>query len=252
MKRRLLTIVVLSANLFCVGCADDQARTQIADTNIRVIQLEQTVGVLGSKVSNEKMLDILNKLDNLQSQIDEINGNLSAAQHDQQVFQNTQNQVNQSVEQQLQSLGATSASLGTNNSSSSSVVSSDVVKQISPPMPVNQDRIQLNAALKKIKAHNFTDAIKQLKLLITSSKNPDIVASANYYLAVAYAANGEYKNSIWVARKFVEVNPKSKNAPDALYTMYISQQQLGMKTSAASTAKQIRMNYPNSTAAKKL
>ena len=106
------------------------------------------------KVSNQKMLDVLNKLDDLQNQIDQLNGNVGTIQHNQQSFQDTQNQVNQGIEQQLQGLGAapiagvSSAPVGVNKNVSDS------------------ESAQLREALKKIKAHDFNAAIKQLKDLI--------------------------------------------------------------------------------------
>lgn len=233
-------VALLSASLFLFGCADDKAREQLADTNLKISQLEQSVGVLDNKVSNQKLLDILNKLDDLQNQINQINGTLATLQHNQQTFQDTQNQLDQ--EQQMQSSGS-----GDNNTSAPAT---NVVKtQQSDSSP---DKMQLKAALKKIKSRNFNDAIKQLRNLSSSSKNTEVLATANYYLTIAYAANGEYKNSIWIARKFINANPKNPNVPDALYTMYISQQQLGMKKSAANTAALLKKNYPNSSAAKKV
>ena len=241
--KKSLPIAFLLANFLLVSCADDQARTQIADTDARVSQLEQSVGVLGNKVSNQKMLDILNKLDELQSQIDQINGILANVQHNQQIYQDTQNQLNQSMEQQLQSVGATPIDNGASSSAPVGVVKAK---------PLSDDQTKLNSTLKQIKAHKFSDAIKQLRNLIGTSKDADIVANASYYLTVAYAANGEYKNAMWVGRKFVDTNPKNPNAPDALFTIYVSQQQLGMKKSAINTANQLKKNYPNSSAAKKV
>ena len=66
MKKSLLAILGLSANLFLIGCADDQARQQIADTNQRLSQIQQNVGVLDNKVSNQKVLDLLNQINDLQ------------------------------------------------------------------------------------------------------------------------------------------------------------------------------------------
>lgn len=240
-KRKCLLMAMLLAGIFLFGCADNKAREQLADTDIKLSQLEQSVGQLSNKVSNQKMLDILNKLDDLQSQIDQINGNIATLQHNQESFQNTQTQLNQSIEQQLQGVGAAAP-----------VVRSSASASIQQQQPNNSDRIALNSALKKIKSSNFNDAIKQLRSLISSSKDAGIVANANYYLAVAYAANGEYKNSIWIARKFIDANPQNKNVPDALFTMYISQQQLGLKKSAANTAALLKKSYPHSAAARKI
>ena len=248
MKRCLLAIVVLSANLFLIGCADDQARAQLADTDARLSQMEQTVSVLGNKVSNQKMLDILNKLDDLQNQIDQLNGNVATLQHNQQSYQDTQNQVNQSIDQQLQALCGSSISTESGGVSSSAPIA--IVKPKSKG--VSNNNSQLQSALKKIKSHDLNGAIKQLKTITSTTTDSGVKATANYYLAVAYAANGEYKNSIFIARKFVEANPSSVYAPDALFTIYISQQQLGMKKSAQTTADQIKKDNPNSSVAKKL
>lgn len=225
-------LVLTITNFLLIGCADDQARARLADTEIRVSQLEQNVGVLNNKVANQKLVDLMNKLDDLQSQIDQLNGAVASLQHNQQSFQDTQAQLNQNIEQKLES--SLALSQATNGQSD------------------NNERSQLVSSVKKIKAHNFSVAIKQLNTLITQSKNADVVADASYYLTIAYAADGQYKNAIWIARKFIDENPKSPNAPDVLFTLYLSQQQLGMKKSAASTAEILKKSYPESAATKKL
>jgi len=241
MRKSLLTILTLSANLSLIGCADDQARQQIADTNVQLSQLQTSVGLLGNKVSNQKALDILNKLDDLQNQIDQLNGSIATLKHDQQTYQTTQDQLYQSLQQQIQSLQPNSGPNITKNSSSAIVASSS-----------DNSNEQLKSALKKVKSHDFPGAINQLKNIIQTSNNPDVVANATYYLAVAYAANGQYKDSIIVVRKFITTNPQSPNAPDALLTAFIAQKQLGMKKSALNTAKLLVKNYPDSSAAKKV
>ncbi len=225
-------LVIVLANFLLMGCADDQARAGLADTDIRVSQLEQNVGVLNNKVANQKLVDLINKLDDLQSQIDQLNGAVASLQHNQQSFQDTQAQLNQNIEQKLES--SMTFSQTTN-------VQSD-----------NDERNQLVGSVKKIKARNFSGAIKQLNVLIAQSKHADVVGSASYYLTIAYAADGQYKNAIWVARKFINENPKSPNAPDVLFTLYLSQQQLGMKKSADNTADILKKSYPDSAATKKL
>lgn len=238
MKKRLLTAIGLSATFFVVGCADDQARNQIAATNAQVSQLQETVGVIGTKVSTQKLVDILNKLDDLQNQVNELNGNVDTLKQTQQEYKTSQDQLYQSLEQQIQALQK-----GT---------------PVPSPVPTNTTATadnsseNLKSALKKVKARNFPQAIQDLKKIINTSDNPNTIASANYYLSVAYAANGQYKDSIATARKFINDNPDNNNVPDALRTIYICQTQLGMKKSAANTANQLLSKYPNSEAAKKV
>ncbi|MFN7095029.1 MAG: tetratricopeptide repeat protein [Burkholderiales bacterium] len=245
MKRCLLAIVALSANLFLIGCADDQARQQIADTNVRLSQVQQNVGVLGTKLSNQRLLDLLNKLDSLQSQVDQLNGSVATLKHNLQTYQSTQDQLYQSLQQQIQSLQRVAG-----QSPSDMAPKSDSSATISEGITSSGNNLKL--ALTRIKKHDFAGAIKELKAIIKTVNDPAVVASANYYLSVAYAANGQYQESITVARKFVAENPQSRNAPDALRTIYIAQNQLGMTKSAANTAKRLIKEYPGSAAAKKV
>jgi len=246
-SKNLLVALLLANFLSLTGCADEQARSQLEDNNVRILQLEQTVGVIGNKVSNQKILDLLNKIDDLQNQINQINGTLATLQHDQQNFQDTQNQLNQGIEQQLQSVGAAPLpKANVNNGASSPVASAPATENN------GSDQQQLAVAIKQLKQRNFDEAIKQLRSLIGKTKDTNVLADSSYYLSVAYAASGQYKNAMWVARKFVDTNPNNPNVPNALLTLYLSQQQLGMKKSAANTASLLKNKYPKSEAAKKL
>lgn len=87
--------MLLSANIFLTSCADDQARAAIGDTNARLSLLEQNVGLLGTKVSNQRVLDLLNKVDDLQSQLNDLNGEVSTLKQNQQSGLAMQEQINQ-------------------------------------------------------------------------------------------------------------------------------------------------------------
>lgn len=243
MNKCLLVVVILSANLLLTSCADDQARTQLAETNARLSVLEQNVSLLGNKVSNQKVLDLLNKLDEQQSQINQLNGDVSTLKQNQQSYQATQEQVNRGLQSQLQQ----NASEAISAQKTTDVDDTDTLSKSQ-----SRDRSQLNIALKRLKARDFNNAIRQFKTIIATSKDAQIVAGANYYLAVSYVANKQYKNAITVSKKFVTENPNSANASDALRIMYISQTQLGMNQDATNTADTLIKTYPNSDAAKKL
>ena len=253
MKKKCLLVValLLSTNIFLLSCADDAARAQIADTNARLDKLQGNVGIIDNKISDQKMIDVLNKLDSLQNQIDELNGSVSTISHDQKTYQATQNQLNQSIEQQIQGVGTTAVVADT---STRKVIASepydDNVKYSASDTKVAYG--DLKSALKKIKSRNFSQAIKELKNIIATSEDSETVQNATYYLAVTYAANNQYKDAIVTGRKFATDFANSPNAPDALRTVYISQKQLGMTKSAAKTVVLINQKYPDSDAAKKI
>ena len=260
MPKKCLLLIFGFAISAISGCADDQARAQIADTNARLDKLQGNVGVINNKVSDQKQIDILNKLDELQNQIDQLNGNVSTVSHDQKNYQATQDQLYQSIEQQIQSLQQATGQKVTSpkvNASEGAVVATTAVATAAVADKTSADTAKasnanLKSALLKIKKRNFPQAITELKNIINTSQDPQTVANATYYLTVTYAANSQYKDAIATGRKFATDNPDSPNAPDALRTVYISQKQLGMKQSAAKTANLIIQKYPTSDAAKKV
>ncbi len=235
MKKSLLTILGLSANLFLTGCADDQARQQIADTNQRLNQIQQNVGVLDNKVSNQKMLDLLNQVNDLQSQINQLNGRVTN-------LEQGQGNAQGDAGQQLQSLDLRVQALESAIGGGSAVVRS-------AKTPQNAMNSQLQDAIKKIQSNNIAPAITELQAIIASGDKSS-AASARYFLSVAYVANSQYKEAINEANKFIATNSNNKYVPDAMRVVYISQ--LGNTTAANATAKKLIKSFPNSEAAKKV
>lgn len=238
MKKSLLTIIGLSANLFLIGCADDQARQQIADTNQRLSQIQQNVGVLDNKVSNQKLIDLLNQINDLQTQINQLNGRVSNLEQGQKTGQGDQNQQVQALELRVQALEDAAGGSKAANAAKPTVVTSS-----SNP--------ELQAAVKKLQNKQIPEAITDLQNIANGSDKV-AAASANYYLSVAYVANSEYKEAITQANKFIAENPNNKFVPDAMRVVYISQSQLGNTKAANATAKKLIKSFPNSEAAKKV
>jgi TolA-binding protein len=239
MKKSLLAILGLSANLFLIGCADDQARQQIADTNQRLSQIQQNVGVLDNKVSNQKVLDLLNQINDLQTQINQLNGRVANLEQGQSSGQGDVGQQLQSLDLRVQSLESAVGVTG-------SVRPNAVVLKSN-----NANAQQLQDAIKKIQSNDLNTAITELKQVMAGTDKAS-AASARYFLSVAYVANNQYKEAITEANKFVTANAANKNAPDALRVIYISQTQLGNASAANATAKRLIKSYPNSEAAKKV
>lgn len=171
MKKSLLTILGLSANLFLTGCADDQARQQIADTNQRLNQIQQNVGVLDNKVSNQKMLDLLNQVNDLQSQINQLNGRVTNLEQGQGNAQGDAGQQLQSLDLRVQAL---ESAIGGGSPA--------VVRGAKAPQSTMNP--QLQDAIKKIQANNIAPAITELQAIIASG-DKNSAASARYFLSVA-------------------------------------------------------------------
>ena len=269
MKKYLLTILVLSANLLLSSCADDQARQQLADNNTKLSLLEKNIGQLNNKVSNQNNIDILNRIEDLQSQIEQLNGDVNTLKQQQRNYQLTQDQINNSLQSQLQS---TAPNLNQNKNLEASSVSASDIKQkhkanntkdilanknksiITEEINstnTKSDDDNINIAMNELKNHNFMKSIKLFKEL--SKSDDDIISNkATYYLAVAYIGNKQYKNSIVSANKFIADNQDDTKVPDALRIIYVSQHNLGLKKEANKTLEALNTKYPNSEALKKI
>ncbi len=241
MKKSLLAIFGLSANLFLIGCADDQARQQIADTNQRLNQLQQNIGVLDNKVSNQKVLDLLNQISDLQNQINQLNGRVTTLEQGQKTGQGDAGQELQSLDLRVSAL-------------ESAINGSSSPRAYTPAKATvaSGTNSQLQDAIKKIQSNNLTGAISELKDIMANSSDKAVAANARYFLSVAYVANAQYKDAVSEANKFIAANANNKYVPDAMRVIYISQTQMGSTTAAKATAKRLIKSYPNSEAAKKV
>jgi TolA-binding protein len=239
MKKSLLAILGLSANLFLIGCADDQARQQIADTNQRLNQLQQNLGVLDNKVSNQKMIDLLNQINDLQSQISQLNGKIANLEQNQSSGQGNVGQQVQALDLRVQAL-------------ESAVFANNGKLAGSAPVAANLGQnSQLQDAIRKIQANDIASAISELKEIIASNEKP-AAQNARYFLSVAYVANNQYKEAISEANKFIATNSNNKYVPDAMRVVFIAQTQLGNHEAATATAKKLIRMFPKSEAAKKV
>lgn len=239
MKKSLLTMTILSANLFLIGCADDQARQQIADTNQRLNQLQQNIVVLDNKLTNQKVLDLLNQISDLQNQINQLNGRVAA-------IEQGQTSGSGNVNQELQSLDMRVAAL-----ESSAGVQTNDRPFAAAKVNTSSSNAQLQDAISKIKANDINGAIVELKQVMVSNDKAS-AASARYYLSVAYVANNQYGEAIAEANKFISIAPNNKNVPDAYRVIFIAQSQSGQTAAANATAKKLIKMFPNSEAAKKV
>ena len=243
-KRSLLAIIGLSASLFLIGCADDQARAQLADTNYRLAQLQKNFDLLNTKVDNQKSIDMVNQLDSLQNQINQLNGSVETLGHNVKESQSIQDQLNQSFDSRLQSLESGGAQLSPRKAQSS-VNSPEAQVAIT-------NSAELQNALITLKSKDFPKAITQLKNIIATNPDKIVTTNASYYLGIAYAANGQYKQAIVTASKFYQENPTNKNAPDAMRTIFICQNQMGNTEAANAMADKLQKMYPKSVASKKV
>ena len=233
MKTKTFVLTILTASLIA-GCADTTARNQIADTNQKLTVIQQNVGVLDNKVSNQKVLDLLNQVSDLQNQINQLNGQLAN-------LENLQKTSSTDVSQQLQSLDLRITALEGGSSTTQSTTNTP-----------NSTNAKLQAAINNIKNNHNTLAITQLRQIMMTTTDKNLALNAKYLLCVAYVSNAQYSVAIKEANAFIAIAGTNSKVPDAMRIIYISQTQLGNTSAANEIAQKLQEKYPNSDAAKKV
>lgn len=258
MKYRLLTILGLSASLFFIGCADEQARIQIADNQTKITRIEKNLDVIGAKVSGQKALDILNKIEQLQNQIDTLNGSLSTLKHQITENQNTQNGLYQGLDARLQAVENQVSNFSQRPRENSSQNSNEDASNNSTDNPkpnsssAQVDSTAFQEGISYLQKKQFNLASEKFQLAIAKSSKKQEVAQAKYYLSICMVAQNKYKEAISTADEFIVQNPNNKKVPDALRIIYISQTLLKDKDGATKTYNLLTSKFPDSEATKKV
>jgi len=76
MKKLLKPLLLLVVGISLVGCADDIARSQSYNNTQELVKVNNRLTLLERRVSNQNNLDLLNQVDNIQTQLSQVRGNL--------------------------------------------------------------------------------------------------------------------------------------------------------------------------------
>lgn len=232
--------------MLLVGCATngdlEETRRQIdlvnQQANVRLSQVE-------TKLANDKLLDLVSRLDMTKAELAKLRGELDVINHTLQVTQKRQNDLYNDLDMRLARFEGRGASEPV---AQTKLISSDSqnAEVISSP--------DYDKALGLLRNRNFAEAVVALTRFI--QQNPGVpevpeVPDATYWLGIAHTAQRQYDAAIDIHRRFVEQYPTHPKAPDALRNIANCQRDLGQLDSAKTTLKRLIKLYPKSSAAVK-
>jgi tol-pal system protein YbgF len=115
--------------------------------------------------------------------------------------------------------------------------------------PEGADALAYQAAFDKLRAGNYSAAIKGFGGFITQYPNSSYVPNAWYWMGETHYVNGEYKQAIDNFQQVVAKYPASPKASDAYLKMGYAQYALKDYSAAQATFKGVISHYPGTTAA---
>jgi tol-pal system protein YbgF len=246
MKRLALGCATLGLLAGCASTSDlentQQQLNQVsAQTSARMTQIE-------TKLSNDKLLDMVNQLDGLKAQVAKLSGEVEVLNYNLQSTQKRQDDLYTDLDGRLSKLEGG----GVKTAASGTAVAPAVAANASQPAGASaQTSPDFDKALNLLRQRNFPDAISALDQYIKQNQGDPQVADAMFWEGVAHTALKHYDAAIEIQRRFVDQYPANVHAPDALRNIAACQLELSQNDEAKATLKRLIKLYPKSPAAAK-
>jgi tol-pal system protein YbgF len=239
---------------------------------VHASNLEDRISRLENIIANQNQQ--LAQLDNMQTQIQELRGNIELLTNENSQLKQQQITYFTDLDQRLQeqekqvsrspSLGKDTAKV---NSATASVPVMDPKKTgevallplSAAPLaagtspPAENDNVPYDAAFNLLKEKKYPEAIKQFKTFLTAYPESRYVPNAHYWLGELYLAQAQTPEAKEEAEKeftlLINQYPQHPKVPDALLKMALIKSEQGDSKVAIDTFKKIVTTYPGTSAA---
>lgn len=244
MKKTLpLLLVALLAG--CASTSDLDATRRQLDEIQRNSQ--QRFSQIETKISNEKLLEMVNQVEVLKSEVAKLRGDVEVLNYNLQTTQKRQNDLYNDLDQRLAPLEGKKADGG------EAVANTDTAQSAASPQaaPVDSTNADYERALGLLRNRDFKKAIPALKTFIDANPSAKQTPEARFWLGIAYNAERQYQPAIDTYNRFIELSPNHPKVPDALRNIGGCQRDLGDANAARATWQKLIKKYPKSDAAAK-
>lgn len=244
MKRIIPAALLLSVLAGCASTSDlDETRQQIAEVNR---QAQDRLGKIETKLSNEKLLDLVSQLEAIKAELAKLRGETEVLNYNVQTTQKRQNDLYNDLDSRLAKFEGGSAA----RPAATTGGASGAVGQVAPETQ-NSNGAEFEKALGVLRLRDFPRAIEALQRFLSANPGSAQVPDAEYWLGVAHTAQRQYDAAIDTHRRFVDKYPDHPKAPDALRNIANCQRDLGQKDIAKATLRRLIKLYPKSVAAQR-
>jgi tol-pal system protein YbgF len=239
-----------------------QSRLSLAE---RVAQLEAKAA--GSN-SQQQQLELLNRISDLQTEVQQLRADLEKATFELQQLKKTQRDQYLDLDSRLRgsatqapSAGAApvpsdvpvSESAGMDSGAFSEPQTEQVPSApaaVLPPSGGNSERAAYDLAFESLKLGQYPEASKRFASFLANYPNGEFADNATYWLGESYYVTQKYQQALKTFQDLLNSFPQSKKAPDSLLKVGYCYYQLGDAAKASSTLKSVIDRYPDQPVAK--
>lgn len=239
----MLRIGTLAAALVLAGCAtvppeEDPVYLKLTDLEARLMRIERVI-------DNQSILELANRLDQLQSQQQVLRGEVETLQFQSEQNGNSQRELYGDLDRRLQQLenrfsGAGSSSadgLGGGGSALAAATGGNA-------------RASYQAAFDMLRDGQYGESASAFQQFLTSFPGDELADNAQYWLAETYYVQREFARALPEFEKVVASYPQSSKLPDALLKIGYCNYELDRFDAAREALTQVRDQYRGTTAAR--
>lgn len=225
------------------------------------------------KLDNQSLLDLYNQVQELQSEVKRLRGELDTQQHRLEEMTQRQKDLHADIDERIQKLEAAEPAsreevdvdLGARpeeteidtdtaaDSTGSDAQTADSSTTDTPADSVTADsadaREVYDNAFKLLKNGEYQQATDAFQQYLNDNPDGDFADNARYWLGEAYYVNRDFDKAISAYQQLLNDYPDSQKAPHAMLKIGYSQQELGNRDQAVKTLQELRDQYPDTTAA---
>lgn len=228
--------------------------------------LDERVARLEKRLSSETMMEMLNRMDQLQTEVLKIRGEMEELSHALETVKKQQKAMFMDLDQRLQSGAgaATPAEPPVAQGQEEPAAASDAASMEQPVVPAPAstrsapapagDEKGRQAAYQKafniLKDGKYPEAAKEFKNFLASYPSGEYADNATYWLGETYYVNRDFAAAREAFRKVTKDFPQSNKVSDSLLKMGFIEYDTGQWAKARELLNDVLKRFPDTSAAK--
>lgn len=249
-KKSLISALLLAVTLPNVSWAEDAE------------PLQQRVERLERIIQGQGLMNLITRVDQLQSEVKRLNGENETLRHELEQMQKRQREMYIDLDERLTKQAQSTPSIqvetpvgetavltpsATNEAQS---VSEETGVTASAPAAVENGEAAYQAALQQLRSGQYNEAIAALQAFPEQYPGSIYVPNAYYWQGEAKYVLREFADAAALFQIVIDQFPTSNKVPDALLKRGFSEHEMGDTQRATATLNQVIQQYPDSSAAK--
>ena len=249
---------------------DEEARKRIADTNVRLTQvqkqLEDRIAALEQQLKAQGLVEMFGAVEQLKADLAKLRGQLEVVTFELAEAQKRQRDLYVDLDSRMRKLESANAPAaaapavpGTiggpvQPGAGTPAAASAAVQAPAASVPVTDpaaEQREYDAALEQVKRADYPGAIAAFGAFVKAHPKSPLAASAQYWIGNAQFARRDFRAAIAAQRQLVQLYPDSAKVPDAMLNIASAQGELNDNASARRTLEELIAKYPASEAAGK-